>query len=174
MEFEAALAYAAQGRAVLFLGAGFSWGATSLANEPFLLGAGLGKALADEVGIPNDLALEDISDIYMSKLSPSALLQRLRNWYVAKDVTKSQKELAKLPWRRVYTTNYDDVFERSCAEVGRGVISYVGTDSVGKIAVHTGSFAGPLDANSSETIPARLPAEKTKTTNSHWIKNNLQ
>lgn len=134
MEFEAALAYAAQGRAVLFLGAGFSWGATSLANEPFLLGAGLGKALADEVGIPNDLALEDISDIYMSKLSPSALLQRLRNWYVAKDVTKSQKELAKLPWRRVYTTNYDDVFERSCAEVGRGVISYVGTDSVGKIA----------------------------------------
>ena len=68
MEFEMALAYAAQGRAVLFLGAGFSWGATSLADEPFLLGAGLGKALADEAGIPSDFALEDISDIYMSEI----------------------------------------------------------------------------------------------------------
>ena len=134
VEFEMALAYAAQGRAVLFLGAGFSWGATSLADEPFLLGAGLGKALADEAGIPSDFALEDISDIYMSKFGSAALLQKLRNWYVAKEVTKSQKELAKLPWRRVYTTNYDDVFERACAEVGMGVISHVGTDSVGKLA----------------------------------------
>ena len=134
MEFEKALAYAAQGRAILFLGAGFSSGATSLANEPFLLGAGLGKALADEAGIPSDFALEDISDIYMSKFGSAALLQKLRNWYVAKEVTKSQKELAKLPWRRVYTTNYDNVFERACAEIGMGVISRVGTESVGKLA----------------------------------------
>ena len=34
----------------------------------------------------------------------------------------------------MYTTNYDDVFERACAEVGMGVISHVGTDSVGKLA----------------------------------------
>jgi hypothetical protein len=108
-------------------------GATSLADEPFLLGAGLGKALADEAGIPSDFALEDISDIYMSKFGSGPLLQKLRNWYVAKEVTKSQKELAKLPWRRVYTTNYDDVFERACAEVGKGIISHVGSDSVGKL-----------------------------------------
>ena len=134
MEFETALAYAAQGRAVLFLGAGFSWGATSLAGEPFLMGAGLGKALADAAGIPSDFALEDISDIYMSKYGSAALLQKLRNWYVAKDVTKNQKELAKLPWRRVYTTNYDDVFERACAEIGKKVVSYGGIDPVGKVA----------------------------------------
>lgn len=134
MEFETALAYAAQGRAILFLGAGFSWGATSLADEPFLLGAGLGKALADEAGIPTDFTLEDISDIYMSKFGSAPLLQKLRNWYVAKEVSKSQKVLAKLPWRRVYTTNYDDVFERACTEVGKGVISHVGTDTVGKLA----------------------------------------
>jgi hypothetical protein len=134
VEFEAGLAYAAQGRAVLFLGAGFSWGAISLADEPFLLGAGLGKALAAEAGIPCDFTLEDISDIYMSKFGSAALLSKLRNWYVAKSVTKSQKELAKLPWRRVYTTNYDDVFERACSEIGRGILSYVGTDTVGKVA----------------------------------------
>ncbi|HWZ43497.1 MAG TPA: SIR2 family protein [Candidatus Saccharimonadales bacterium] len=132
MEFEAALAYAAQGRAVLFLGAGFSWGATSLAGEPFLMGAGLGKALANEAGIPSDLALEDISDIYMAKYGSAVLLQKLRNLYVAKDVTKSQRELAKLPWRRVYTTNYDDVFERACTEIGKKVASYGGKDPVGK------------------------------------------
>jgi hypothetical protein len=134
VEFETGLAYAAQGRAVLFLGAGFSWGAISLANEPFLLGAGLGKALADEAGIPSDFTLEDISDIYASKFGSAALLHKLRNWYVAKSVTKSQKELAKLPWRRVYTTNYDDVFERACAEIGKDVLSNVGTDTVGKVA----------------------------------------
>ncbi|HSM86562.1 MAG TPA: hypothetical protein VLT16_10445, partial [Candidatus Limnocylindrales bacterium] len=126
MEFETGLAYAAQGRAVLFLGAGFSWGATSLAGEPFLMGAGLGKGLADEAGIPSDFTLEDIADIYMSRFSPAALLRQLRNWYVAKDVTKSQREVAKLPWRSVYTTNYDDVFERACAEIGKDVVSYDG------------------------------------------------
>jgi len=134
VDFEAGLAYAAQGRAVLFLGAGFSFGAISLADEPFLLGAGLGNALAAEAGIPCDFTLEDISDIYMSKFGSAALLSKLRNWYVAKSVTKSQKELAKLPWRRVYTTNYDDVFERACAEIGRGILSNVGIDTVGKVA----------------------------------------
>jgi hypothetical protein len=99
-----------------------------------LLGEGLGKALAAEAGIPCDFTLEDISDIYMSKFGSAALLSKLRNWYVAKSVSKSQKELAKLPWRRVYTTNYDDVFERACSEIGRGILSYVGTDTVGKVA----------------------------------------
>ena len=70
-----------------------------------MLGAGLGKALADEAGIPSDLTLEDISDIYMSKFGSAALLRKLRNWYVAKEVTKSQKELAKLPFRQSVLSN---------------------------------------------------------------------
>jgi len=133
VELEDGLAYAAQGRAVLFLGAGFSWGATSLDGRPFLMGAGLGKTLADEIGIPSDFALEDISDIYMSRLGPAALLKKLRNWYVTKDVTKSQREIAKLPWRFVYTTNYDDVFERACADIGKDVVSYSGSSSDGRV-----------------------------------------
>jgi len=134
VEFEAGLALAAQGKAILFLGAGFSWGAVNLAGERFMMGSALGKALADEVGIPSEFTLEDISDIYATKLGSSALLNKLRNWYVAKEVTKSHRELAKLPWRRVYTTNYDDVFERACAEIGRKVVSYSGKDQVGKVA----------------------------------------
>ena len=37
------------------------------------------------------------TDIYMSKFGSGPLLQKLCNWYVAKEATKSQKELAKLP-----------------------------------------------------------------------------
>jgi hypothetical protein len=137
VDIEAGLAYAAQGRAVLFLGAGFSWGATSLSGEPFLMGPGLAKALADEAGIPSELALEDVSDIFMSRFGSAALLKKLRNFYVAKDVTKSQREIAKLPWRVVYTTNYDDVFERSCSEIGKEVVSYSGTTTVGRVTKGT-------------------------------------
>src|ERR1700761_611866 len=127
MDLEEGLAYAAQGRAVLFLGAGFAWGATSLANEPFLMGAGLGKALADEAGISSDFTLEDISDIYLNRFGAASLLRNIRTWYTAKEVSKSHKILAKIPWRHVYTTNYDDVFERACSEVGTKVTSYGGT-----------------------------------------------
>ena len=132
MELEEGLAYAAQGRALLFLGAGFSWGATSLAGKPFLLGNGLGKALADEMGIPAEFALDDIADIYVSKHGAQALLSKLRNWYTARDVSKAHRTIAKLNWTAVYTTNYDDVFERACAEVGRGVVSYGGADAIGR------------------------------------------
>ena len=132
MELEEGLAYAAQGRSVLFLGAGFSWGAISLAGEPFLLGTKLGKALADEMGIPAEFALDDIADMYEENYGASALLAKLRNWYTAKDVTKAHRSIAKVDWRVVYTTNYDDVFERACAEVGRAVVSYGGADPIGR------------------------------------------
>ena len=70
----------------------------------------------------------------MHRVLVQPLLQKLRNWYVAKDVTKSQREIAKLPWQCVYTTNYDDVFERSCSEIGKAVVSYAGGEPIGRTA----------------------------------------
>lgn len=56
MELELALKYVYDGRALLFLGAGFSRGATNLSGTDFSLGTNLGAALASEAGLPTGLA----------------------------------------------------------------------------------------------------------------------
>lgn len=41
-------------------------------------------------------------------------MEFLRKEYTAIDVTSEQEIIAKINWQRVYTTNYDNVFELAC------------------------------------------------------------
>ena len=123
MELEEALELALDGRALLFVGAGFSRGATNLAGNDFSVGVDLAATLSKEAGLPVGLALDDAAELYVEKFGVDKLIDKLKLSFSAKAVTDYHREIAGTPWRRVYTTNYDDVFELACTNIDKRVDS---------------------------------------------------
>ena len=101
---------------VLFIGAGFSVGAANQLDEPMPTGPQLCEKLWSFLRLapPYDgrTPLKDLYELCLSrdKVQLSFLLKSL---FVAKDVPSWYELLTKPYWFRIYTTNIDDVVERT-------------------------------------------------------------
>lgn len=113
MDIEQGIEIALDGNAIMFAGAGCSSGAINLRGKTFLLAGKLASYLADKVGMPQDTQLEDAAEGYISEYGEDALISEIRNEYTAKMVAEYHIDLGKIPWKRIYTTNYDNVLEES-------------------------------------------------------------
>jgi len=113
-----ALERAKAGNAVLFLGAGYSTEATNRLGESVPLARELRKTMAEMVGCNPELELETIAEFFKETQSPDAYIEFFESRLRCKEVPDELLEIAKVPWLRVYTTNYDDVFEFSARKVG--------------------------------------------------------
>lgn len=101
-----------------FLGAGFSRGATNVkGNEP-RLGSQLAEFLAARSGMPKSTPLEDAAESFQRKFGAFELVNELKKEYTITAVADHQLVLAKVPWMRIYTTNYDNAFEFAAKAVG--------------------------------------------------------
>lgn len=104
------------GRAVLFVGAGFSRGAIGF-NGELPVAEGLKNMIYDLMKKPNDSQkkLSVVADYFLKeycKHNPKALedfIELMKDTFTVKDVKDYHTTIASLPWRRIYTTNYDDV-----------------------------------------------------------------
>lgn len=107
------------GKAIMFTGAGFSFGAeTVLGAEP--LGAKrLSHVLCDNLGIPRSDNLMFTSDFFMSKKPKSDLIALLKENYTLRSTSESHQTICSLPWRRFYTTNYDLSIELASQKAGK-------------------------------------------------------
>lgn len=154
MELQQALKLAHDGRALLFIGAGFSRGATNLEGRDFSLGSSLGTSLSSEASLPSGLALEDAAELYVEQCGAGKLIDKLKSAFSAKAVSEAHRQVAAAPWRRVYTTNYDDVFELACSNIGKRVDSVVPLDDISHVAkknllcVHLNGFIRRTDEDS--------------------------
>jgi len=111
------------GNSVLFIGAGFNYGIKNLEGNNFPLGNNLKKKLEEMIGIDNseedidtltDIILED--DIYDTKDLISMLE---KNFKIGNNDTLSAHEkILSLPWKRIYTINYDNVVETISDKLG--------------------------------------------------------
>lgn len=110
---------ALDGNAILFLGAGFAVGATNVNETNFPLANSLCRELIKEGNIDVDGEekedLEDLSYISMRYLDEGNtkrdLINILKKNYSCRAVGDEHKVIAKINWKRIYTTNYDDVME---------------------------------------------------------------
>ncbi len=116
MDIKRALEFASNGDAVLFIGSGFSRGAINTRDTNMRTGGELARHLAEECGLPSETNLQDSADIYIERIGASELVQVLKEEFTAKNTTHEQKTIASMPWKRIYTTNYDNVFETSAGE----------------------------------------------------------
>lgn len=118
---------------ILFLGSGFSMEATNKQGEYFLDGKSLANKLGEglEYGASTDLTLRDVSDDYVPNRLAD-LNQLLQPLMTTMRISDDQKEIIRQPWRRIYTTNYDDVFEFGQIAEGRPLDPVSFSDDVRK------------------------------------------
>ena len=121
MDVNEAIVHALRGNSVLFLGAGYTFGATNSLPPPNNRvpdASTFAKRLARNLEIPKDYDLTIISQYYVSKKGEHGLITELINSFSITAVSDHHLEIAKVPWRRVYTTNYDNCFEFSALQTG--------------------------------------------------------
>ncbi len=106
------------GTSILFLGAGFSAEAKNTKDEEIKDVSALITYLLGKVGINSsdgydlDTAAEEFQKIHGDGATVVALHSNFR----AKTYTDDQATIVTQPWRRIYTTNYDDVIETICSD----------------------------------------------------------
>lgn len=105
-----------EGNCLLFLGSGFSVGATNLFDDAMPIGRGLSDLLDQETNEDNDGDLEEAAENYIESFGEIGLAQKLRNLFTVKTTSDAQKTISRCKWRRIYTTNYDNVVESIMAK----------------------------------------------------------
>lgn len=100
--------------AILFLGSGFSASARGVENEEMPTAQDLAQKIADLQGFDAEKDLRYASSRYLDGGGDKAkLIQLLKETFTVREVKAHHITIASVPWRRVYTTNYDMCFERA-------------------------------------------------------------
>ncbi|VDH01855.1 Uncharacterised protein [Helicobacter pametensis] len=106
------------GNAILFVGAGFSDGAIGYSGE-LPTSKKLAKIICELGDIPEvgqeDLQLDLIADYFIENFPEKrkTLVNKLKDIFSVRDVRDFHQTIASLPWKRIYTTNYDNLVERA-------------------------------------------------------------
>jgi len=152
MQFSDALTIARSGRALAFLGSGFSLGAVSVSGESIPNAGELAARLMSAAGETESADFDLAADLYAKKNpdNPLALNTFLEKQFLVKSVNSSHEEFSKYDWSRIYTTNYDNVVEFSSAKlaIDRTPISWRSSPNDHSRSenwiVHLHGFAGNL------------------------------
>lgn len=112
------------GRSIAFFGSAFSKDAKNLIPDKMLPGGALAARLCKMLGEEEAIPLDLVSQLYSrSGLNPN-IREVIREFYTASEVADYQRIVSCLPWRRMYTTNYDNVVEKCRREAGLDANSY--------------------------------------------------
>lgn len=97
---------------ILFLGSGFSLGATNIANEKPPNGSGLRRHFIAKLSLPpdTDYSIQVLTEEFAENDSKKLWAELNRSFRIS-TLNASQSAILSEPWRRIYTTNYDDVVE---------------------------------------------------------------
>jgi len=126
----------AGGKAILFVGSGFSRNAIGLDGKALLTAKELAKKIGDLGEFEADGDLRYASEKYIRDNNPVVLIEMLLDIFSVKDVLPHQKSIASAPWRRIYTTNYDMCIEEAGKKVGKRIHPVSLTDKPGVFLTH--------------------------------------
>lgn len=102
------------GESILFVGSGFSFGATNSSSKSHEVkgSAELSQALLAECGMPGIVApLTKASQVYLGRKTERDLVDFLKNEFTMSAISPEHEYITSLKWQRIYTTNYDDILE---------------------------------------------------------------
>ncbi len=114
MEIEDAIRCALDGEAVIFVGAGISFLARTKEGTAVPNGASLVDLLLKQPpGTGSKHPLSRVSNYVVKKTSVDEVYKNLKSWLTVESVDERLVQLYDLPWRRIYTTNYDNAIEKA-------------------------------------------------------------
>ncbi|EOU1684110.1 SIR2 family protein [Clostridium perfringens] len=140
MNIEEGIKYVLDGEGLLFLGAGFSTKAINISGSELKTASDFSKELCRELGIGENTNLSDVADFYLENEeivdNDKKLIEKLTQNYRCKSTSNEHKEVARLDWIRIYTTNYDNVFELASNNVNKRRTGYIISDNIKNIEKH--------------------------------------
>jgi hypothetical protein len=117
MDITTAIKHAMDGNAVLFLGAGFSIGGTNRLNQTLPTAKELSYQMCEALALNPSDELPIVSERFIDDKKVGkgidSLISFLKDRLICTSTTYIQDIIAGLPWLRIYTTNYDNIFEIS-------------------------------------------------------------
>ncbi|PPD39885.1 MAG: hypothetical protein CTY16_18595 [Methylobacter sp.] len=137
MPFDNALQHAIQGNALLFLGAGFSTLFEDIKSRTLPIGSKLADEMVNECNGKATKDLRVAATQLLKKVGDKEYVNFLRERFTVRVETKSMEpsiKIAKENWARIYTTNFDDGYEKAAAQAGRKVLSATVSDKVGEFS----------------------------------------
>lgn len=173
MEIDEGIRYAITGNALLFCGSGFSVGATSIIDKKFPVGAGLCNTLKKELDIDDndDDDLEYYSSKFKKEYGADRLIQLLKNNFTVKTYKNYHETISNIDWRRIYTTNYDDILEVSAKKYKRQAITLANEPRINRnhkeLIIH-------LNGNIKNLTPEKLNNEFKLTMSSYSSTNFIE
>lgn len=106
---------------ILLVGSGFSASATDKNNLPMKTGGQLSTWLNESLGFSKEYPLDIVSREYKEKFGESELFKNMQSFFSCNSVSENQLSVTSLPWKRIYTTNYDDVIDECMSINGRTI-----------------------------------------------------
>ncbi|PSW34776.1 hypothetical protein C9J21_02675 [Photobacterium phosphoreum] len=76
----------------------------------------MAEQLCERFNMPVSHKLDFVSDMCIKYGDKDVVLDVLRENFLLKRPSKSNIQICRMPWRRIYTTNYDNSVELACAE----------------------------------------------------------
>ena len=111
------------GKAIVFTGAGFSFGTTNVLNTVPPMAGALAKKLCSLSKLEESDDLMFAADVAIEYIDHDSILELLKDNYTLKAVSHSHENICKLPWRRFFTTNYDNSIELASLNAGKRIES---------------------------------------------------
>lgn len=150
MNYERALIEAKKGRAIIFFGAGFSFGLKSAFGKDLPTGSGLAHLLCEEINVNPISDLKKATKRYLKNKSSENLIDLLKDHFIVNHVDDKYKKIASIPWKSVYTTNYDNSFEIAGQLIGKRYESFdADTHPKGKVlkdsVIHINGYINNLN-----------------------------
>lgn len=103
-------------QSILFAGSGFSFGAINIFGKPLPSGNELRDILAKDCDIfPTPHGLGKVADYYIGQKGISSIIKIIKDNCTSITHKSYHEEITSLPWKRIYTTNYDKVIENSAS-----------------------------------------------------------
>ena len=107
------------GKAVLFTGAGFSFGTKNIHGNGPPNSKELAKKISDLGSFENEEQdLRFATDYYLANNNKADFIKLLKDTYTLQEVGPSQISICSIRWKRCYTTNYDNSIELASAKSG--------------------------------------------------------
>lgn len=119
MDLRKAVELVHQSNSIVLFGSGFSTASLNRLNQPMPTGTALATVLATKLGIPDKYPLTVVVGRYLDKFGSTDLTALLVEIFSAKTISPDQARVAALPWRRIYTLNYDDIVERIYSDLNQ-------------------------------------------------------
>ncbi|HHH1817372.1 TPA: SIR2 family protein [Yersinia enterocolitica] len=111
------------GKAIAFTGAGFSFGTKNVLGSVPPMAGELAKKLSLLSKLEESDDLLFTADVAVEYVDHDLILDLLKDNYTLTVVSNSHEIICKLPWRKFFTTNYDNSIELASLNVGKRIES---------------------------------------------------